>query len=147
MWKPYHFEGQEHKKPVSFMENITWKQQKWWRSMRIDSREREVDSPRPFFFPAHFSHAHPSSLRGVRLNFRGCAAIVLYATQLPRRSSSRVGAVWRDERGRRRTGQVGALFLFKDVISILIGLLLHTVLENHHSLRENHDLFNTFYEA
>ena len=51
---------------------------------------------------------HPSSLRGVRLNIRGCAAKVLYAAQPPRRSSSRVGAVQRDEGGR-RTGQVGAL--------------------------------------
>ena len=42
--------------------------------------------------------APPLPLRGVRLNFRGCAAKVLYAAQLPRRSSSRVGAVRRDER-------------------------------------------------
>ena len=111
-----------------------------------DSWGGEGGQPRLFSFLAHFSsRPHPSSLRGVRLNFCGCAAKVLYAAQLPRRSSSRVGAVRRDERGRRRTGQVRALSLFKDVFSILIGLSLHTVLENHHSLRENPVLFDTFY--
>ena len=81
----------------------------------------------------------------MRLNFRGCAAKVLYAAQLPRRSSSRVGAVRRDEREGEERGKLEPRSLFKDFISILIGLSLHTVLENHHSLRENHDLFNTFY--
>ena len=65
----------------------------------------------------------------------------------PAPSSLVVPGGGREERraGRRRTGRVGALSLFKCVFSILIGLSLHTVLENHHSLRENHDLFNTFY--
>ena len=73
---------------------------------------------------AHFSsRPHPSSLRGVRLNFRGCAAKVLYAAQLPRRSSSWVGAVRRDERGRRRTGQVGAHSIsFIQTINYVFGL-------------------------
>ena len=50
----------------------------------------------------------------------------------PAPSSLVVAGVDRSERraGRRRTGQVGALSLFKDVSSILIGLSLHTVLEN-----------------
>ena len=65
----------------------------------------------------------------------------------PAPSSLVVPGGGREERraGRRRTGQVGALSLFKDVFSILIGLPHHTVLKNYHSLRENHVLFDTFY--
>ena len=67
--------------------------------MRTDSREGEGGLTPFILLPAPFSsRPHPSSLRGVRLNFRGAAAKVLYAAQLPRRSSSRVGAVQRDER-------------------------------------------------
>ena len=72
--------------------------------MRIDSRGRRRGLTPFILLPAHFSRHRPSSLRGVRLNVRGCAAKVLYAAQLPRRSSSRVGAVRRDE----REGEEGA---------------------------------------
>ena len=67
--------------------------------MRIDSRERRSSLTPFILLPAHFSsRPHPSSLRGEGLNFFGFAEKVLYAPQLPRRSSSRVGAVRRDER-------------------------------------------------
>ena len=68
--------------------------------MRIDSRGKEKGT-NPVYSPssAHFSsRPHPSSLRGEGLNFFGFAEKVLYAPQLPRRSSPGVGAVRRDER-------------------------------------------------
>ena len=67
--------------------------------MRIDSRERRRGT-NPVYSPSLLTSPHgPTPRRSeVRLKFRGCAAKVLYAAQLPRRSSSRVGAVQRDER-------------------------------------------------
>ena len=63
------------------------------------SRRGEGDKPHLFSFPAHFSsRPHPSSLPGEGLNFFGFAEKVLYAPQLPGRSSPWVGAVRRDER-------------------------------------------------
>ena len=103
----------------------------------------------PFILlPARFSsRPHPSSLRGVRLNFRGCGAKFLYAAQLPRRSSSRVWAVRRDERGRRRTGQVRALFIFTNTsfhIPLVFTHLLSTeslkTIQNSHETIKNLEL-------
>ena len=65
---------------------------KWLRSMWTDSRGRSSLTPFILLHSSLLLTVHPSSLRGVRLNFRGCAAKVLYDAQLPRRSSSRVGA-------------------------------------------------------
>ena len=123
---------------------------KWWRSMRIDSPGRRRGLTPFILLPAHFTtRPHPSSLRGVRLNVRGCAAKVLYAAQLPRRSSSRVGAERWDERGRRRTGQVRAPFHFNDT-SLHIPWFSHSltrpkVLQHHLVFTWNHRRYSSFY--
>ena len=119
---------------------------KWWRSMRTESREGRSSLTPFILLPAHFSYRpHPSSLRGEGLNFFACSEKVLYAPQLPRRSSSRVGAVLRDEREGEERGKSERFLFYNVFLVILFGLPLHTVLKNHHSLRENHVLFNTFY--
>ena len=67
--------------------------------MRIDSREGRSSLTPFILLPSHFSsRPHPSSLRGEWLNFFACGEKDLYAPRLPRRSSSWVGAVRRDER-------------------------------------------------
>ena len=80
--------------------------------MRTDSREGEEGlTPFILLHRTLLLTAHSSSLRGVRRNFRGCAAKALYAAQLPLRSSSRVGSVRRDEReGEERARKSLALF-------------------------------------
>ena len=84
---------------------------KWWGPRGLTHEERRRGLTPFILLPAHFtSRPHPSSLRGEGLNFFGFAEKVLDAPQLPSRSSSRVGAERWDERGRRRTGQVGAPF-------------------------------------
>ena len=88
---------------------------------------------------------HLSSLRGEWLNFFGYGEKVLYAPQLPRRSSPWVGAVRRDEWEGEERGKSEHFLFFNLFLSIIFALPLHTVLENHHRLRENYVLFNTFY--
>ena len=83
--------------------------------MRIDSREGRSSRTPFILLPAHFSsRPHPSSLRGEWLNFFACGEKVLYAPQLPRRSSPWVGAVRRDEREGEERGK-SEHFLFHNV--------------------------------
>ena len=95
--KLFNNEGREKELMMNWAKTSSKK--KIWRSMRIDSRERRRGLTPFILLPAHFSsRPHPSSLRGEGLNFFGFAEKVLYAPQLPRRSSPGVGAVRRDER-------------------------------------------------
>ena len=87
---------------------------KWWGSKRIDSRGEEKGTNPVHSLSCSLHISEPPLLPprwGAKL-FRLCRK-VLYAPQLPRRSSSRVGAVRWDERGRRRTGKVGVPFISK----------------------------------
>ena len=59
MWKPYHFEGQEHLKKMSLMENITWKQQKMM-EVHEDWLTGKEKGTNPFYSPSlHTSHGPP----------------------------------------------------------------------------------------
>ena len=123
--------------------NITKKR---WSAMRIDSGEGRSSLTPFILLPSSLLLTAPPLLapRWVAKLFR-----------LRRKSSLRPSAPsslvalggGREERraGRRRTGQVGALSLLQRTSPLLFGLPLQTVLQNHHSLGENHALFNNFY--
>ena len=77
--------------------------------MRIDSREGEGGLTPFIILPCSLLlTATPLLAPRCAAKLSRLRANVLHAAQLPRRSSSWVGAVRRDERGRRRTGQVRA---------------------------------------
>ena len=115
-----------------------------WRSMRIDSREGDGGLT-PFILLHRTLLLTAPPLLAPRCAAKLSRLRHKSSIRRPAPSSLVVAGGGREERraGRRRTGQVGALSLFKDVFSILIGLSLHTVLKNHHSLEENHAFLNS----